>query len=202
MKKFKDTVEVTLKDIIEAKVINKRFTGAHVSITKDTMKQAKKEKEERRKKQLQRIGLENMQMYEGTWATPDTPKKMGQLKKLLKGKLTAKNAPKLLYDLVGNDDLFDLIGEIRKSEGPNADVRDAVKFWLAAHPEVGFKEDTDYTSPEEINDLLNEKLDKNSDMGDYIDDFQKSDAPQFKGKSKEKRKEMAIAAKLSADNGK
>tara|TARA_B100002019_G_C21265211_1_gene599046 strand:- start:2298 stop:2906 length:609 start_codon:yes stop_codon:yes gene_type:complete len=202
MKKFKDTVEVTLKDIIEAKVINKRFTGAHVSITKDTMKQAKKEKEERRKKQLQRIGLENMQMYEGTWATPDTPKKMGQLKKLLKGKLTAKNAPKLLYNLVGNDDLFDLIGEIRKSEGPNADVRDAVKFWLAAHPEVGFKEDTDYTSPEEINDLLNEKLDKNSDMGDYIDDFQKSDAPQFKGKSKEKRKEMAIAAKLSADNGK
>ena len=202
MKKFKDTVEVTLKDIIEAKVINKRFTGAHVSITKDTMKQAKKEKEERERRQRERIGLENMQMYEGTWATPDTPKKMGQLKKLLKGKLTAKNAPKLLYNLVGNDDLFDLIGEIRKSEGPNADVRDAVKFWLAAHPEVGFKEDTDYTSPEEINDLLNEKLDKNSDMGDYIDDFQKSDAPQFKGKSKEKRKEMAIAAKLSADNGK
>tara|TARA_B110000263_G_scaffold243294_1_gene249837 strand:+ start:613 stop:738 length:126 start_codon:yes stop_codon:yes gene_type:complete len=31
-------------------------------------------------------------------------------------------------------------------------------------------------------------------MGDYIDDFVKSDAPQFKGKSKEKRKEMAIAA--------
>jgi len=33
-------------------------------------------------------------------------------------------------------------------------------------------------------------------MGDYIDDFQKSDAPQFKGKSKEKRKDMAIAAYL------
>ena len=33
-----------------------------------------------------------------------------------------------------------------------------------------------------------------ADMGDYIDDFQKSDAPQFKGKSKEKRKDMAIAA--------
>ena len=34
---------------------------------------------------------------------------------------------------------------------------------------------------------INEKLGKNADMGDYIDDFQKSDAPQFKGKSKEKR---------------
>lgn len=36
-------------------------------------------------------------------------------------------------------------------------------------------------------------------MGDVIKDFKKSDAPQFKGKTVEKRREMAIAAKLSAD---
>ena len=42
-----------------------------------------------------------------------------------------------------------------------------------------------------------EVLDKDADAGDYIDDFEKSDAPQFKGKSKEKRKDMAIAAYLS-----
>ena len=41
-----------------------------------------------------------------------------------------------------------------------------------------------------------EKLGKNADMGDYIDDFSKSDAPQFKGASKEKRRDMAIAAFL------
>ena len=41
---------------------------------------------------------------------------------------------------------------------------------------------------------IKEVLDKDADMGDYIDDFAKSDAPQFNGKSKEKRKEMAIAA--------
>jgi len=35
-------------------------------------------------------------------------------------------------------------------------------------------------------------------MGDYVDDFQKSDAPQFKGKSKDERRKMAIAAKLNA----
>mgnify|MGYP001162266295 CR=1 FL=1 len=40
---------------------------------------------------------------------------------------------------------------------------------------------------------------KKDDMGDVITDFYKSDAPQFKGKSKKKRREMAIAAKLSAD---
>ena len=43
-------------------------------------------------------------------------------------------------------------------------------------------------------------LDKSDDMGDWIKDFYKSDAPQFKGKSKEKRRQMAIAAKLNAEN--
>jgi len=42
-----------------------------------------------------------------------------------------------------------------------------------------------------------EKLDpKKDDVGDYVKDFQKSDAPQFKGKSKEKIRKMAVAAYL------
>ena len=49
-------------------------------------------------------------------------------------------------------------------------------------------------------DVVAEKMDmKKADMGDVVKDFYKSDAPQFKGKSKEKRREMAIAAKLQAD---
>jgi len=44
--------------------------------------------------------------------------------------------------------------------------------------------------------MYGEKLGKDADAGDYIDDFEKSDAPQFKGKSKEKRKDMAVAAFL------
>ena len=44
---------------------------------------------------------------------------------------------------------------------------------------------------------VEEKLDpKKDDAGDYIKDFMKSDAPQFKGKSKEKIRQMAIAAYL------
>lgn len=47
---------------------------------------------------------------------------------------------------------------------------------------------------------VEEKIDmKKADMGDVIKDFQSSDAPQFKGKTKEKKREMAIAAKLSAE---
>ena len=46
---------------------------------------------------------------------------------------------------------------------------------------------------------INEKMDMSkADMGDVIKDFQKSDAPQFAGKSDEKRREMAIAAKMQA----
>ena len=38
-------------------------------------------------------------------------------------------------------------------------------------------------------------------MGAWIDDFAKSDAPQFKGKNKEERRDMAIAAYLTAKRG-
>ena len=49
---------------------------------------------------------------------------------------------------------------------------------------------------------LDEKINlKKADMGDVVKDFYKSDAPQFKGKSKEKRRQMAIAAKLEAERG-
>ena len=42
---------------------------------------------------------------------------------------------------------------------------------------------------------------KKDSMGDVIKDFYKSKAPQFKGKSKEKRRQMAVAAKLTAERG-
>jgi hypothetical protein len=45
-----------------------------------------------------------------------------------------------------------------------------------------------------------EKLGKTADVGDYKDDFRKSDAPQFKGKSKKKKDQMATAAYLSQKN--
>ena len=52
------------------------------------------------------------------------------------------------------------------------------------------------THTQKFKQMYGEILGKDADMGDYIDDFAKSDAPQFKGKSKEKRKDMAIAAYL------
>ena len=48
---------------------------------------------------------------------------------------------------------------------------------------------------------LGEKLKVSDGMGSWIIDFQGSDAPQFKGKDKEERRDMAIAAYLSAKRG-
>jgi len=50
------------------------------------------------------------------------------------------------------------------------------------------------------NPSMDEKLGPKSKPETYIKDFQKSDAPQFKGKSDEKRRQMAIAAYMSNKN--
>jgi len=49
---------------------------------------------------------------------------------------------------------------------------------------------------------LEEKLTKKHKVDDFIDDFQKSDAKQFKGKSADKKRKMAVAAYLSKQNEK
>ena len=50
------------------------------------------------------------------------------------------------------------------------------------------------------NEALDEKLGPKSKPETYIKDFKKSDAPQFKGKSAEKKRQMAIAAYMSNKN--
>ena len=55
---------------------------------------------------------------------------------------------------------------------------------------------------EESNTSVNEKLKPSMGAGAYVDDFKDSKAPQFKGKSKKKKQEMAVAAYLSAKDKK
>ena len=51
---------------------------------------------------------------------------------------------------------------------------------------------------EDLRARLGEKLTAKDDAGEWVKDFQDSDAPQFKGKSDEKKRKMAIAAFLDA----
>ena len=54
------------------------------------------------------------------------------------------------------------------------------------------------TTAKDMIGQVREKLDKDSDAGDYVKDFRKSKAPQFKGKSDKKIQKMAIAAYLDS----
>ena len=54
------------------------------------------------------------------------------------------------------------------------------------------------TTAKEMIGQVKEKLPKDADAGDYVKDFRKSDAPQFKGKSDKKIQKMAIAAYLDS----
>ena len=53
---------------------------------------------------------------------------------------------------------------------------------------------------DKIAKIVREKLTKRNDVGDFVDDFKKSKAKQFRGKSAKKKKEMAVATYLAKQN--
>ena len=71
---------------------------------------------------------------EGTWALPDTDEQMSRLKKLMSEPLICgpdgEYATEQLYDLIGDDELFDDISVLADRD-PNADCRELVKARLA-----------------------------------------------------------------------
>lgn len=79
-------------------------------------------------------------LTEGTWAIPETDEQIEELKALLSEPLPvgvdATNATGALYNLVGDDRLFDLLGEIAEDD-PEEDVSGVTKDWLRNNmPEV------------------------------------------------------------------
>lgn len=69
------------------------------------------------------------QITEGTWTVPETPEQENKLRELLSTELIvgadAIDATEQLYDLIGDDQLFDQLAEIAKDD-PSADVRQVV----------------------------------------------------------------------------
>jgi flagellin-specific chaperone FliS len=77
---------------------------------------------------------------EGTWAIPDSPEAIQKLKEILKQELPvgvdATNATEVLYDIIGDDDLYDSLGELA-AQDPTADARDEVIWWVKQnYPDV------------------------------------------------------------------
>ena len=104
-----------------------------------------------------------------------------------------------------NGDEKPFVDAIKKAGGKNIDVQKPTN----RDPMLTIEFDGDVKrAQKEVDKVgdgtedIDEKLGKNADAGDYIDDFKKSDAPQFKGKSDKKKKDMAIAAYLDAKDKK
>jgi len=104
------------------------------------------------------------QVSEGTWAVPDTPEQIQRLKELMSSELTvgpdATNATELLYDLVGDDELFDQLQAIAQ-DNPDADVRDVVQqrleqlgIDLGNEPGVEFSDETGEMASDEVEDEI------------------------------------------------
>ena len=89
-----------------------------------------------------------------------------------------------------NDKLHMLLDKIGKSADISQLMNGEPVGINPKHPQGASAKDATDTA-------FNEKITKRTPMGDVIDDFYQSDAPQFKGKSKKKRRQMAIAAKLA-----
>jgi hypothetical protein len=81
-------------------------------------------------------------LTEGTWQLPDTPEKQAKLVELMSTDLPvgadATNVTEQLYDLIGDDELFDQLEELAERDA-NADARQVIfdrMQMLSDHPEV------------------------------------------------------------------
>jgi len=77
---------------------------------------------------------------EGTWAVPDAEQEINELADLLSDELPvgvdAENATSALYDLIGDDVLFDRLLDLAK-QNPEADARPLITAWLENNrPEI------------------------------------------------------------------
>jgi len=67
-------------------------------------------------------------LSEGTWALPETPDQMEKLNQLMSAELIvgpdATNATELLYDIVGDDELFDILNDLAEKSQGRANIWD------------------------------------------------------------------------------
>ena len=81
---------------------------------------------------------------EGSWELPETDDDIDKLLELMAEPLEAgvdgENASSALYNLIGDDQLFDELYTLAKEQGPEVDVRETVFKWLkSTHPDIAEK---------------------------------------------------------------
>ena len=80
--------------------------------------------------------------------------------------------------------------------------KESIDFEKNAKFKIALDKFEELANVEDEEPAVAEKLTKKSKVDDFVDDFKKSDAKQFTGKSQEKRRKMAVAAYLAKQNDK
>jgi len=92
------------------------------------------ETREYRRENVRPVKAEPTSVTEGTWAVPDTPEKVAKLEELMASPLefgvNGDNVTSAIYDLLGDDELFDYIAEIVDDFGPEEDARRPILDWM------------------------------------------------------------------------
>jgi len=77
------------------------------------------------------------EITEGTWQLPDQDEEVQQLDKIMQQPLPvgdqAENATGVLYNIIGDDELFDKLAALADAENGEADARGVVIDWLRDH---------------------------------------------------------------------
>lgn len=129
------TNEETLMDDFDADSMRERFVRKTYNDATDSalpiVQKAYKMKKENKFAQQFESWANNV--AEGTWATPDDEETLDELIDLLSEPLQlgvdAQNATNALYNIIGDDTLFDWLEDAAKDD-PEADARDTIMQWV------------------------------------------------------------------------
>jgi len=107
-----------------------------------------------------------------------------------------------VFNLAYSNNRYDttLGSEVDRLEGGDYDDLDDEDYPMEEGKKKKMKLPSGLVNYMDFTKSVAEKLTKKHKVGDFVDDFQKSDAKQFKGKSDKKKKEMAVAAYLAKQN--
>ena len=110
------------------------------------------------------------QIMEGTWALPETAEDMARLQELMSKPLPCgpdgEYASEQLYDLIGDDTLFDEIGDLADLKGADADCRELV---MARAQELGIDNIEFTDTPASMSMKDDGKLGYDESINEYSD---------------------------------
>jgi hypothetical protein len=137
-----------LRERFVKKVYNDKFDAALPFVYKAYMKQKQEGLESPLGNQFEDWANE---VVEGTWHLPNDQQDVTSLDDLMAQPLEAgengENAKGALYDIIGDDALFDKLTDVASAEGPETDARPTIIAWLRdnSYTELADKYDTAFT---------------------------------------------------------